>query len=172
MSFTDYTSNGSRAKLRIAMLAPPWIPVPPPAYGGIESVVAMLCDALVDRGHHVTLFAAPGSHSRAEVCELLDAPHPDEIEHSLFEADHVARAFDHIDAAAARGEPFDVVHDHCGFTAFAMADRLSTPVVHTLHGPFTPETADFYTAHAPCGDVVAISRSQLADAPEGLRVAG
>ena len=26
--------------LRIAMLAPPWIPVPPRAYGGIESVEA------------------------------------------------------------------------------------------------------------------------------------
>ena len=26
--------------LRIAMLAPPWIPVPPPGYGGIESVVS------------------------------------------------------------------------------------------------------------------------------------
>jgi hypothetical protein len=25
--------------LRVAVLAPPWIPVPPPAYGGIEAVV-------------------------------------------------------------------------------------------------------------------------------------
>ncbi len=30
--------DGDRA-LRIAMLAPPWLPVPPPGYGGIESVV-------------------------------------------------------------------------------------------------------------------------------------
>lgn len=36
-------------RLRIAMLAPPWIPVPPPAHGGIESVVALLSDALVGR---------------------------------------------------------------------------------------------------------------------------
>jgi hypothetical protein len=33
-------------RVRIAMLAPPWIPVPPPGYGGIEHVVALLCDAL------------------------------------------------------------------------------------------------------------------------------
>src|SRR2546425_51954 len=32
------------------MLAPPWIEVPPQAYGGIESVVALLCDGLVRRG--------------------------------------------------------------------------------------------------------------------------
>ena len=49
--------------LRIAVLAPPWIPVPPPAYGGTEAVVELLCEALVARGHEVTLFAAPGSRS-------------------------------------------------------------------------------------------------------------
>lgn len=49
--------------LRIAVLAPPWIPVPPPAYGGIEAVVDLLCEALVGCGHDVTLFAAPGSRS-------------------------------------------------------------------------------------------------------------
>jgi hypothetical protein len=30
------------------MLAPPWIPIPPPRYGGIETVIAMLTDKLVD----------------------------------------------------------------------------------------------------------------------------
>ena len=29
------------------MLAPPWIQVPPPGYGGIESVVDLLCDQLI-----------------------------------------------------------------------------------------------------------------------------
>lgn len=46
--------------LRIAVLAPPSIPVPPPGYGGIEAVVDLLCGKLVERGHEVTLFAAPG----------------------------------------------------------------------------------------------------------------
>ena len=31
------------------MLAPPWMPIPPPRYGGIETVIAMLTDKLVDR---------------------------------------------------------------------------------------------------------------------------
>jgi hypothetical protein len=78
-------------RLRIAMLAPPWIPVPPPGYGGIEFVVALLCDALVAQGHEVALFCAPGSSSSAEVHPLLEAPHPEHIERALFEADHVAR---------------------------------------------------------------------------------
>lgn len=162
----------SARPLRIAMLAPPWIPVPPPGYGGIEAVVDLVARELVRRGHEVTLFAAPGSHSEAEVVELLDRPHPDEIERALYEVDHVARAFAMIDQAARRGRPYHVLHDHCGFTAFAMADRLSVPVVHTLHGPFTAETAAFYAHHADKADVVAISHAQLAQAPGGLRVAG
>ena len=27
---------------RVGLLAPPWVPVPPPTYGGIEQVVAAL----------------------------------------------------------------------------------------------------------------------------------
>jgi glycosyltransferase involved in cell wall biosynthesis len=154
------------------MLAPPWIAVPPPGYGGIESVVAVLTDELVARGHRVSLFAAPGSRSQADVRELLDRPHPDRMDQALFEADHVARAFAEIDAARSRGAEFDIVHDHCGITAFAMADRLATPLVHTLHNPFTPETTAFYAHHAAKAPVVAISEAQLARAPADLRVAG
>ena len=39
------------APLRVAMLAPPWISVPAPGYGGVESVVSTLTEALVRRGH-------------------------------------------------------------------------------------------------------------------------
>src|SRR4051812_43362236 len=62
--------------LRIAMLAPPWISIPAPTYGGIEEVVRLLCQGLVARGHHVTLYAAPDSESDARVVEVLDEPHP------------------------------------------------------------------------------------------------
>ena len=63
---------------------------------------------------------------------------------------------------------FDVVHDHCGFTGLAMANRIDTPLVHTLHGPFTPETAAFYARHGHKGTLVGISRAQLSSAPPGL----
>lgn len=161
---------GSIDRLRIAMLAPPWLPVPPTGYGGIESVVALLSDGLADRGHDVTLFAAPGSHSRAAVRTVLPACYPDRIERALHEADHVARVFDAVDQAAATGQPYDLIHDHCGFTAFAMADRIATPLVHTLHGPFTEETSEFYRHHASKAHAVAISLSQQAHAPGALPI--
>ncbi|HEY4811657.1 MAG TPA: glycosyltransferase family 4 protein [Solirubrobacteraceae bacterium] len=155
-------------RLRVAMLAPPWISVPPPGYGGVEAVVSVLSEALVRRGNDVTLFCAPGSISTARVVTLLDKSHPHEIERSLFEVDHVARAFAAIDRA--RGPlRFDVVHDHCGFTALGMADRLETPLVHTLHGQFTDATAAFYERHARKATLVAISRAQRAKAPQSIR---
>jgi glycosyltransferase involved in cell wall biosynthesis len=149
------------------MLAPPWISVPSPGYGGVESVVSALTEALVRRGHAVTLFCAPGSVSGAKVVTLLDEAHPSEIERSLYEVDHVGRAFDQIDLASGV-DRFDVVHDHCGFTGLAMANRIHTPLVHTLHGPFTSDTAAFYGRHGHKGTLVGISQAQLASAPPGL----
>ena len=51
--------------MRILLLMDPLIPVPPKHYGGIERVIADLADALVGRGHQVTLWAGPGSGTRA-----------------------------------------------------------------------------------------------------------
>ena len=153
--------------MRVAMLAPPWIPVPPPAYGGIEQVIALLAGELTERGHEVTLFAAPGTESAAEVLSPLERPYPDEIQLSVYEADHVASAFASVEEA---DRPFDVIHDNCGFTAFAFADRIDTPVLHTLHGPFTEETSAFYARHAHKASAVALSRYQADQAPEGLEV--
>jgi glycosyltransferase involved in cell wall biosynthesis len=147
------------------MLSPPWIPVPAPAYGGIEEVVRLLCDGLTANDHDVTLFAPPGSNSCAAVVPLLEEPHPDDIQKAQYEADHVARAFAAIDAAAERGEPFDVIHDHVGHTALAMADRVSAPLVHTLHGPFDDAASRFYAQHGRKARIVAISQAQLDSAP-------
>jgi len=150
------------------MLAPPWIPVPAPAYGGIEEVVRLLCIGLAANGHEVTLFAPPGSDSCAEVVPVLEATHPDEIQKAQFEADHVARAFAAIEAASERGAAFDVIHDHVGHTALAMADRVAVPLVHTLHGPFDEDARRFYAQHGLKARIVAISQAQLDAAPEEM----
>jgi glycosyltransferase involved in cell wall biosynthesis len=153
--------------MKIAMLAPPWIEIPPRGYGGIEQVVALLTTKLEERGNDVTLFAAPGTHSLAEVLSPLEGTHPDEIQMALYEADHVSSAFARMDETEP---PFDVLHDHSGFVAFAFADRIATPMIHTLHGPFTPETSAFYARHASKASVVALSRYQADQAPPELDV--
>jgi glycosyltransferase involved in cell wall biosynthesis len=149
------------------MLAPPWITVPPPGYGGIEQVIALLAGELMERGNTVALFAAPGTESQAQVLSPLEGTHPDEIQMALYEVDHVASAFARIEEAE---EPMDLIHDHSGFAAFAFADRIELPVIHTLHGPFTEETSAFYARHGHKAKAVALSRYQADQAPDQLDV--
>lgn len=61
--------------MRIAVVADPYIPVPPLHYGGIERVIAMLVSGLVARGHRVTLWAAPGSRVGCEIVPYGVPPH-------------------------------------------------------------------------------------------------
>lgn len=169
---TQRFSSDRRARppLRIAMLAPPWIPVPAPGYGGVETVIEQLCARLVGIGHDVTLFAAPGSRSPAAVRPILNRAHPQDIGMALYEGDHVALVMEAVDRAAAAGAPFDVVHDHSGFVALAMADRLATPMVHTLHGSFTADTSAFYRRHGHKACLVSISATQRRSAPASVEI--
>ncbi len=53
--------------MRIAMLAPISWPLPPQGNGPWEQVAYNLTEELVNLGHEVTLFAAGGSKSRANI---------------------------------------------------------------------------------------------------------
>lgn len=168
----EVVGRADSGPLRIALLAPPWLSVPPTGYGGIEAMLALLADALVAEGHDVTLLAAPGSRSSAEVVELLDRVHGDQMGASVVEADHVGRAFAYLERAALEGRPYDVLHDNSGWVALAMADRLDVPVLHTVHGPFDDENAyRFYSEHGHKAAIACISSAQAAMSPDGLDVA-
>jgi glycosyltransferase involved in cell wall biosynthesis len=158
--------------LRVALLAPPWIPIPPPGYGGIEAVVAHLACGLARRGHDVVLLAAPGSHSHAEVISVLETAHPGRMGDASVDTDHVARAMEIIDEARRRGRPFDIIHDHSGQALVPIADRVDVPVLHTLHGPVDEESGRFYRRYSDRVWLSALSQSQVSSAPEGLRWAG
>jgi len=54
-------------KLRIAQIAPLWIPVPPRTYGGIELMLSLLTEELVRRGYDITLFASGDSKTKADI---------------------------------------------------------------------------------------------------------
>jgi len=58
--------------VRIVILSPPWFPVPPTGYGGIEWIVSLLADGLTDDGHDVTLFASGDSRTRARLAYVYD----------------------------------------------------------------------------------------------------
>jgi len=148
--------------LRIAQIAPPWIPVPPTGYGGIERVVADLVDHLVARGHEVTLFAAAGSETTARLRTPLPAtPTSERLGNTIDDTTHT------LIAHLARDE-FDVVHDHTGIVGAALAAVRpgGAPVVQTLHGAWTPTTRLAYRTMGERVGLVAISDAQRRSNPE------
>jgi glycosyltransferase involved in cell wall biosynthesis len=152
--------------MRIGMLAPVWYTIPPAGYGGVELVVALLADGLVDRGHDVTLFASGGSTTKATLSSSFTSPpDPALLGNVWFEAAHALSAY--LDR-----DRFDIVHDHSGIVGPAMGSLPggSSPVVHTLHGPWTEPTRHFYSLVHEHVSLVAISETQRADNP-GLHYA-
>ncbi|MDP1809585.1 MAG: glycosyltransferase family 4 protein [Actinomycetota bacterium] len=150
-----------RDKLKIALLAPVWIRIPPESYGGIEIVVSLLADGLVDRGHDVTLFASGDSITRAKLVSVYDKPQKDRIGWVLPDIFHAASAFDYC-----RREGFDIIHDHMGFSGVALGLGSATPVLSTLHGEFNELTRPFYERFKDAVYYNAISEYQKRCAPE------
>lgn len=141
--------------MRIAQVAPLWERVPPPAYGGIELVVSLLSDELVQRGHDVTLFASGDSVTLAK----LDSVHPRALrldptikEYSIYEMLQLSQVYE-------RADEFDVIHSHMGCSALPYCKLVKTPTVHTLHGVFTPDNRKMYT-YAKRQPYVSISNTQ------------
>ncbi len=145
--------------MRIAEIAPVWVPVPPPTYGGIEWVVSLLADGLAQRGHDVTLFAAEGSNSAARLVSPVDGER-DLAEMGKDVTDEVVHAL----PAYHRAHEFDIIHDHTGLgTALGAArNGAAPPVVHTLHGPWTDASRRFFGAVSPPVHLIAISEHQAA----------
>jgi glycosyltransferase involved in cell wall biosynthesis len=158
-----FASVTGRSRLRIALIAPCWYPVPPTAYGGIERIVALLADGLVEAGHDVTLFAAPGSRTRAR----LLAPLPEAPSHRIGEA---TPAIEHALACYRRAARFDLINDHSGLVAAALALAAGrTPVCHTAHGPLTGEDGRAYRAVCevnPALRLISLSTSQQRTQPD------
>jgi glycosyltransferase involved in cell wall biosynthesis len=131
--------------LHIAMIAPPCIATPPPKYGGTELVVAELIDGLLDLGHRVTLFGAPGSRGGFRRTCAVRAPLGRAVwpPSDAAEALHARLALAEIRASP---EPFDVIHGHCPI-AVGDLEAAGLPAVTTLHHAREPKYSVRYRRH-------------------------
>jgi Glycosyltransferase Family 4 len=112
--------------MRVAFLAPPWFPVPPKAYGGIEAVVALLSEGLVEAGVDVTLFASGDSETAAELHAVFPSAPSEQIGLGNWELEHVLEC-------VARRHEFDIVHDHTGPIALSRTAKRS--ICSRAHAP-------------------------------------
>jgi glycosyltransferase involved in cell wall biosynthesis len=139
--------------MRIALIAPPFIAVPPLSYGGTELFLAHLARGLHARGHAVTVYA--NGDSRLPCTVRWRYPHTDwpldEPERAhLKNADHTAWAIQEAAGAADLLHLNDVVGLPC--TRFTEA-----PVVLTIHHPHDPILTEQYLRY-PDVEYVAIAR--------------
>ena len=147
--------------MRIAQIVPLHIAVPPVGYGGTERVVSNLTEALVSRGHDVTLFATGDSQTSAKLVPLAKK--------GIFFDPNVEWGALHmaeLDYVYSRAHQFDVIHSHLDYLTLPYITRTTTPTVLTLHGRLDqPEFKLVFRAN-PGANYVSISNSQRRDVPD------
>lgn len=145
--------------MRVGLIAPPWVPVPPPTYGGTEAVVDALARGLSERGHDVTLFTVGDSTCDVRRLWFFDRA-PEVIGGTVAEAAHVLEAY-------AALEDMDLIHDHTMLGPLLASLREPGPVVVTTnHSPFTDDLRRMYAELRDRVALIAISRAQRQQAPE------
>jgi glycosyltransferase involved in cell wall biosynthesis len=149
------TAAGAQQPLKLAVVAPPWFELPPLGYGGTEAVAATLVDALVERGHEVTLVAAGEHRTRAQhFVQVYEQPPSNLLGTPLPEVEAAA-----ITAEALADLDVDLVHDH-SLAGPLLARGRRVPTVVTLHGPSLGPNGDYFEALGRSVDVIGISESQ------------
>jgi glycosyltransferase involved in cell wall biosynthesis len=148
--------------VRVAVLAPAWFAVPPTGYGGIEWVVSLLADGLVDAGHEVTLFASGDSRTKANLAAVFPEAPSRQIGRTFWELKHALSCY-------ARAADFDIINDHTGLMGASLGATVSTPVAHTVHGPLDGEPGELYelmSRVAPRVGLISISMNQRKPKPD------
>jgi glycosyltransferase involved in cell wall biosynthesis len=140
--------------MKIAIIAPPWVPVPPPAYGGTELVLDTLARGLHAAGHEVLLYATGDSTCPVPSAFTFPRALGTVGASAVSELRHVVEAYERVLAWGP-----DVIHDHT-LIGPVYAERFDVPVVTTNHALFDGDLSRIYRAIQPTVPVVAISHRQ------------
>ncbi|MET1045036.1 MAG: glycosyltransferase family 4 protein [Microbacteriaceae bacterium] len=151
--------SAGETSLRIGMIAPPAVAVPPPVYGGTESVVDRLARGLTARGHEVVLFTVGESTCPVErrFTYRTAVGTNAGVLTDILQARAGYRALDDV----------DLIHDHTQTGALLRGLRpAGVPTTATLHTELTAEYAAALAARARDVSLVAISHDQRRSAPK------
>ncbi len=164
-------------KSKIAQIAPLWIPVPPRTYGGIELMLSLLTDELINRGYQVTLFASGDSKTKAKLVPL--------VETAIWLQKSLRSPHAYISSAlkkiGSQTHHFDLIHNHFDFFMLPLSlidpvrnnisNRVDnktkkTPILTTLHRPLDQATIEVYKSYNSQMKFCAISQDQRQSAEE------
>jgi glycosyltransferase involved in cell wall biosynthesis len=149
--------------MRILLVAPPWLPVPPYSYGGTETVLDALARGYTAAGHDVLL------------CTTGDSACPVERRWVYTHAQGIlagaAVEYRHLAHAYEVADQFDIVHDHTLLGPLCFASSTRALVVTTNHGPFDEELSAVYRSIGERVPIIAISQSQARNASPEVPIA-
>lgn len=169
--------------MKIAHIAPPWLPVPPRNYGGTEAVIYNLVEEQVAQGHDVTLLAPGDAKTSGHLVSFFPVSLSEEgvpWGAHMKPFYHMYKSIEYVQT-----HDFDIVHLHLSSAAdmymFPLSSHLQTPHVATLHSRFPFDrvqswigSADELYMHDWASDMpmVAISESSLVEVPYPLNFVG
>jgi glycosyltransferase involved in cell wall biosynthesis len=150
--------------MRIAMISPLEIRVPPLAYGGTELVLGLLTEELVRRGHEVTLFASGDSITSARLVSVCP--------HFLRGSNRHKGIFNLLNVVACleQADKFDIIHNHTCLEGMSLAGLVKTPFLTTLHGNLEGDWLALFAAYK--GWYNTISKSAKSLLPDKERFVG
>jgi glycosyltransferase involved in cell wall biosynthesis len=141
--------------IRVALIAPPFIPVPPQKYGGTELFIAELALELQKEGIVVTVYTNGESTLNVPlrwIYEKAEWPIRGDVEASLKGLNHSSWA------AKEAATDCDIIHLNSS-PGLVVSRFLDVPVVYTIHHAYDAGLAEFYEAF-PEISYVTISRFQ------------
>ncbi len=141
--------------MRIAMVSPLELRVPPVAYGGTELVVSLLTEELVRRGHEVTLFASGDSVTSAKLVSVCP--------HFLRGSGRDASILTMISVVSCleQADKFDIIHNHTCLEGLATAGLVKTPVLTTLHGGLSGDWLELFAHYKGWYNTISHSAKSL-----------
>jgi glycosyltransferase involved in cell wall biosynthesis len=126
--------------MKIALVAPPFISVPPKKYGGTELFIGELAEGLQQKGVEVVLYANGESTASVEtrwIYEKEEWPIQGEIEANLKGLNHSAWAIQDASSEA------DIIHlNHAPSLSFS--HFVEKTFVYTIHHPYEQALAEYY----------------------------
>lgn len=174
--------------MKVALLAPPWLSIPPNGTGGIENVIYTLAKGLRELNVDVEIFSIGTTKIEGIKNHFLyDSEQYEHLHKPMHQLAPIVLA--HLQFAVNKiieDGTFDIIHDHVNplFSSLLFHNAHSNshlpPVVQTLHGPpfmrdvdiqqGMPDDRIFYSQLGNSNKMfyIPISKSLMLSAPSGL----
>lgn len=150
--------------MKIGLVAPPWLPVPPEGYGGTEAVVDRLARGFLAQGHEVLLWTTGDSTCEVPRGHVLETCERARMGAAVVEVRHLIHGYHALVDWGA-----EIVHDHTVIGPLYGQRFPELTLVTTNHGPFDNELSDLYRAIAGRVAIIGISDDQSRRA-DGVKV--